>query len=300
MIPIYLSYCRDTKKLEALTLKAYNIDLEQFCNWLKSTNNQELPITQADKNILSDYLASISGSYKAKSLKRKIASLKAFFNYLEFEDYITVTPFRKIKCTVKEPKRLPKALSLFNIEKLLHKLYSTETLLSFSQIRDIAVFEILFATGLRVSELSHLKLSDFDINTQTISVKGKGDRERLMYINNSAVLESVNNYLSVRPATENDYFFINRLGQRLSEQSIRFFIEKLGKEVLNKHVTPHMLRHSFATLLLEEGVDITYIKNFLGHSSISTTQIYAAATTLRQRQILTSFHPRNRIRLSSE
>jgi integrase/recombinase XerD len=300
MIPMYLTHCQNTKKLGQLTLKAYGIDLKQFLSWLTETNRYALPITQADKGVLSDYIARISGVYKAKSLKRKIASLKAFFNYLEFEDYIAVTPFRKIKCHVKEPRRLPKALTLFDIEKLLRCLYRDERELSVSQTRNIAVFEMLFATGLRVSELSHLKLCDYDTSSQILTIKGKGDRERLIYINNSAVIEAIGGYLATRNAANCAYIFVNRLGQRLSEQSIRFFIEKLGKSVLNKLITPHMLRHSFATLLLEEGVDITYIKNFLGHSSISTTQIYAAATTHKQRQILTSFHPRNRIRIVNE
>lgn len=300
IISIYLTYCRDTKKLEPLTLKAYSIDLAQFHTWLVENNLQELPALQIDKAVLSNYLSSVSGVYKAKSLKRKIASLKAFFNFLEFNDYITVTPFRKIKCYVKEPVQLPKALSLFDIEKLIRALYSNKKDCFCTHIRSIAIFEILFATGLRVSELSHLRLCDYDSNTQTIHIKGKGNKERLIYVSNSTVLDAINSYLSVRPAADNDYIFINRLGQRLSEQSIRFFIKKLGKSVLNKHITPHMIRHSFATLLLEEGVDITYIKNFLGHSSITTTQIYAAATTFRQRQILASFHPRNRIRLTSE
>jgi integrase/recombinase XerD len=114
-------------------------------------------------------------------------------------------------------------------------------------------------------------------------------------VNNSNVLFALRNYLSIRPVTNSPFFFINRIGKQISAQSVRFFIERLGKAVLNKLVTPHMIRHTFATLLLEEGVDITYIKSFLGHASISTTQIYAASTTYKQRQILTTLHPRNRI-----
>lgn len=297
IVPLYLAYCQNTKKLEPLTLKAYRIDLGQLCNWLNANIQTNISLLQVNKTIISDFLTAISGNYKAKTLKRKIASIKALFNFLEIEDYININPFHKIKCNIKESKSLPKAITLFDIEKLLRLLYDGENH-SVTQIRNLAVFEILFATGMRVSELSNVKLSDWDRNSQTFRITGKGEKERILYIGNQTVLSAIDNYIKTRPPTINNYLFINRIGERLSEQSIRFFIEKLGKTALNKHITPHMLRHSFATLLLEEGVDITYIKSFLGHSSISTTQIYASASTLRQRQILFAYHPRNRIHLS--
>jgi len=158
----------------------------------------------------------------------------------------------------------------------------------------------MFATGIRASELCNIKLSDIDFETQILSIKGKGNKERLSVINNPHVISALTNYLSTRPITSSLFFFKNRIGKQISSQSVRFFIKALGKTVLNKLVTPHMVRHTFATLLLEEGVDITYIKSFLGHASISTTQIYAASTTYKQRQILTALHPRNRIRVARE
>ena len=292
----YLAQCTDIKKLEPLTIKAYTIDLNQFYNFVSL---KVASISELDKTLVQSYIEEISKKYAAKSLKRKIASVKAFFNYLEFEDLIVVTPFRKIRLNIKEPKRLPKSLSLFDMEKLLSFLYSqTHTKKIF--IRNLAIFELMFATGIRVSELCNIKLSDIDFETQTLSIKGKGNKERLSVVNNPHVISSLNNYLSVRPTTDSPFFFINRIGRQVSTQSVRFFIEALGKTVLNKLVTPHMLRHTFATLLLEEGVDITYIKSFLGHASISTTQIYAASTTYKQRQILTALHPRNRIKAAPE
>ena len=246
---------------------------------------------------MQNYIEEISKKYVAKSLKRKIASVKAFFNYLEFEDLIVVTPFRKIRLNIKEPKRLPKSLSLFDMERLLSFLYNqnsrTRTKKLF--IRNLAIFELMFATGIRVSELCNIRLSDINFETQTLSIKGKGNKERLSVVSNPHVISALKNYLSIRPITKSPYFFINRIGKQTSTQSVRFFIEALGKTVLNKLVTPHMIRHTFATLLLEEGVDITHIKSFLGHASISTTQIYAASTTYKQRQILSTLHPRNRV-----
>jgi integrase/recombinase XerD len=287
----YLAQCSDIKKLEPLTLKAYTIDLKQFYEFasLKTSSISEL-----DKMLVQSYIEEISKKYVAKSLKRKIASVKAFFNYLEFEDLIVVTPFRKIRLNIKEPKRLPRSLSLFDMEKLFSFLYSqTRTKKIF--IRNLAILELMFATGIRVSELCNIRLIDMNLETQTLSIKGKGNKERLGVVNNSNVLFALRNYLSIRPVVNSPFFFINRIGRQISAQSVRFFIERLGKTVLNKLVTPHMIRHTFATLLLEEGVDITYIKSFLGHASISTTQIYAASTTYKQRQILTMLHPRNRI-----
>jgi integrase/recombinase XerD len=287
----YLAQCSDIKKLEPLTLKAYAIDLKQFHGFagLKASFVSEL-----DKTLVQSYIEEISRKYAAKSLKRKIASVKAFFSYLEFEDLIVVTPFRKIRLAIKEPKRLPKSLSLFDMEKLLSFLYS-QTHVKKIFIRNLAIFELMFATGIRVSELCNIKLSDINLETQTLSVKGKGNKERLGIVSNPHVISALRDYLSIRPATNSFFLFINRIGRQISSQSVRFFIESLGKAVLGKLVTPHMIRHTFATLLLEEGVDITYIKSFLGHASISTTQIYAASTTYKQRQILTALHPRNRM-----
>ncbi|MCL2848144.1 MAG: tyrosine-type recombinase/integrase [Firmicutes bacterium] len=295
-INTYLAQCINIKKLEPLTLKAYTIDLSQFTDFVSNKTNT---IDELDKAVVASYIDSISGQYKAKSLKRKIASLKAFFNYLEFEDMITVTPFRKIRVNIKEPRQIPKALSLFDMEKLLSHIYNNNSQ-KIAVIRNTAIFELFFATGIRISELCDIQLSDLNIESQSVSIRGKGNKERLAFISNSYAVDALREYISVRPETDIPYLFINRLGNKISSQSIRFYIKALGKIILGKHITPHMLRHTFATLLLEEGVDITYIKSFLGHSSISTTQIYAASTTYKQRQILTTLHPRNRIRISHQ
>ena len=295
-IHTYLTQCSDIKKLEPLTIKAYKIDLKQFYDFVRLKASS---VSELDKTLVQSYIEEISKKYAAKSLKRKIASIKAFFNYLEFEDLIVVTPFRKIRISIKEPRRLPKALSLFDMEKLLSFLYSQPRSKKIL-IRNLAIFELMFATGIRVSELCNITLSDIDFDAQVLSIKGKGNRERLSVISNPYVISALQNYLSIRPLTNSPFLFINRIGRQLSTQSVRFFIEAVGKTVLEKLITPHMIRHTFATLLLEEGVDITHIKSFLGHASISTTQIYAASTTNKQRQILTALHPRNRIRVFRE
>ena len=290
----YLQYCLNFKRLDELTLKAYKIDINQFLVFLSSKGFLDCEISDLDKTIINDYINIIGQIFSPKSMKRKIASIKAMFNYFEFEDLISINPFRKIKISIKEPKRLPKSLTLFEIERILSYLYLKKSK-SQSYYKNIAIFELLFATGMRVSELCNLKAESCNLEDQTIRIIGKGNKERIIYINNQYVLKAIENYLSLRPNV-NEYFFINRLNQRLSEQSVRFFIEHTAKFVLNnKHVTPHMIRHSFATLMLEEGVDIKYIQNFLGHSSIMTTQIYTHSTVVKQKQIMLAFHPRNRI-----
>ena len=295
-VQTYLTQCTNVKKLEPLTLKAYKTDLRQFQEFMadKAENISEL-----DKVLVGSYIDYISPQYRAKSLKRKAASLKAFFNFLEFEDIIVVTPFRKIKLHIKEGKKIPKALTLFDMEKVLSYLYNHKSKQT-SQKRNVALIELLFDTGIRISELCNIRLTDIQIEAQTLSIRGKGNKERVVFLSNKYTLSALKNYLVVRymyaGEKNSPYLFINRIGNKYSTESARLAILSLGRKALGKHVTPHMFRHTFATLLLEEGVDITYIKSFLGHSSISTTQIYAASTTYRQRQILTTLHPRNRIR----
>jgi len=198
----YLAQCSNIKKLEPLTLKAYTGDLKQFYEFagLKASL-----VPQLDKALVLSYIEEISKKYTAKSLKRKIASIKAFFNYLEFEDLIVVTPFRKIRFTVKEPKRLPKALSLFDMEKLLSFLYS-EPRAKKILIRNRAVFELMFATGIRVSELCNIRLSDINFEAQVLSIKGKGNKERLSVVSNPYVISALQNYLSIRPNNNSPFF----------------------------------------------------------------------------------------------
>ena len=163
-------------------------------------------------------------------------------------------------------------------------------------IRDIAIIELLFATGMRISELCSLKPKDIDLQSSNILIYGKGAKERILQIGNPEVLSAL---ISYRDTFEKDiaacgYFFVNRLKQRLSDQSVRFMIDHYARLAgIEQHITPHMFRHSFATLLLEQDVDIRYIQRMLGHSSISTTEIYTHVSNAKQKDILVHKHPRN-------
>ena len=167
-------------------------------------------------------------------------------------------------------------------------------------LRDIAVIGLLFATGVRVSELCSLRTDTVNLSTGEIIIYGKGSKERVIQISNQAVLSAVSLYYIANAADieASGWFFINRRRHRLSDQSVRNMINKyVGIAGINQHITPHMIRHSFATLLLEEDVDIRYIQQLLGHSSINTTQIYTHVSLKKQRDILASKHPRNKISL---
>lgn len=293
-------HCQYEKNLSPKTLKAYKIDLKQFLNY---TNIQNSDIDTIDKNILKQYIQSLyKQNFKAKTIKRKIAVLKALFTYLEFEEFILVSPFRKMKIAIKEPRNLPKTMELKEIRKILQHMYKKKEQYKNKSsytyktiIRDIAVVEVLFSTGIRVSELSNLKLNEINIQTGVIKIHGKGAKERVIHICENEVKQILKEYIELfKPLhSNNSYFFINRLGNKLSEQSIRFMIKKYQQQTkIEKHLTPHMFRHSFATLLLEEGVDIRYIQHMLGHSSISTTQIYTQVNMKQQKKILGSKHPR--------
>ncbi len=302
----FLLHCRVEKNLSIHTLKAYRLDLNQFFQYL-STQGGPLDIEKIDKHILRDFLQELIAKNKIKTVKRKIATLKALFNYLEFDDKITVNPFRKMRIQIKEPLHLPLILALNEVKALLLSAYnekqscSDRTAYSYNSIvRDIAVLELLFATGTRVSELCNLKKTDVDIHQNYIKVNGKGSRERVIQVCSPEIIAILKEYIDLfHPGGSYfHYFFINRLGKRLSEQSVRFMVKKRTRSAhLGKDVTPHMFRHTFATLLLEEEVDIRYIQQLLGHSTITTTQIYTHITQHKQKEILSTRHPRGSFKL---
>ncbi|GHV17500.1 integrase [Clostridia bacterium] len=276
----YLNCCNNQKKLNAKTVKAYAIDLRQF---LEHTRGG----TEMRKSILT-YLNELHRRFNPRTAKRKTASLKAFFHYLEFEELIESNPFDKIRTKFQEPKSLPKTIPLDSIERIFGAVYNNASLL------DAAILELLFATGMRVSEVCAVKCRDIDLSAGVVRIMGKGSKERLMQISNKEALAALKRYKDEFSDKLNEFFFINRLGNRLSEQSVRFMLNKYAALAeIPCRITPHMFRHSFATLLLENDVDIRYIQRMLGHSSIVTTQIYTHVASEKQRTILSAKHPRN-------
>lgn len=294
----YLKNCKYQKKLSQLTIKAYTQDLEQFSKFLNSIRGE------LGRDNLTAYIAQLHERYKPKSVKRKIACLKAYFTYLEFEEIIETNPFSKIKVSFKEPNLLPRTIPLSAIQNILKEAYqeyreqNENTRQKVTALRDIAVLELLFATGVRVSEICTLKSENISLDEEYVRILGKGSKERIIQIGNKEVVSILREYEHIFKLQINQagYFFVNRKGNRYSEQSVRFMIRKYANKAgIAERITPHMFRHSFATLLLEEDVDIRYIQKLLGHSSITTTQIYTHVTSNKQKVILQTKHPRNKI-----
>lgn len=291
----YLEYCQYRKELNGNTLKAYRIDLAQYISYL----GEDVLV----KSKIEEYITKLHKDYRQKTVKRKIASVKAFYKYLEEEEILPGSnPFNKIKVKFKETETLPRIIPRADIEKLLNYMYRVLQSDSVAPAiyRDLSVVEMFFATGARVYELSNLKKEDIDLNEGIIKIMGKGGKERYIQIGSRDVLILLRNYYNrnCHRIEESGYFFVNRRGGRFTEQSIRGMIKKYTHMAgIHLHITPHMFRHSVATYLLEEGVDLMCIQKIMGHSSIKTTQIYLHVASKRQMEILRQMHPRNRMKI---
>ncbi len=296
----YLTYCRYQKRLDEKTLKAYRIDLTQFLSQISCSAPEEINST-----IIEDFIVILHQHYKPKTVKRKIASLKALFHYFEYRELIERNPFHKIQVRFREPVILPKTIPLHTVETFLSTIYKqrTDAKTNYQQknaLRDIAVIELLFATGMRISELCALKVNDVNLYDKNILIYGKGAKERRIQIGNDDVVRALEEY---RKAFEEStqkcgHFFVNQTGRPLSDQSVRRMINKYTTiAAIEQHITPHMFRHTFATSLLEADVDIRYIQEMLGHSSINVTGIYTHVAMAKQRDILVTKHPRKDFRV---
>ena len=296
----YLQFYTQRKNLDSKTIKSYSIDLRQFTEFISENN-----LLWISKSSIENYIDSLHNTLKPKSVKRKIASLKAFFHYLEIEEIIEINPFHKIQIKYKEPFILPKTIPLKTIEKIMNYAYlerKRQTTFYGRKValRNTLILELLFATGMRISELCSLTNEQINFNDYIIKIYGKGSKERLIQICNKNVQNLLDEYRREFDfeLKNYNYFFINRLCNRLSEQSVRNMINSYSKSAgVSIHITPHMFRHSFATLLLEEDVDIRYIQQMLGHSSITTTQIYTHTSINKQKNILSTKHPRNKFKI---
>ena len=293
----YIEYCEYRKRLDCKTLKAYRIDLRQYEEYCDNTNEYLC------KNTVDSFITNLHRQYKPKTVKRKIASLKAFFNYLVYKELLERNPFEKLDIRFREAKLLPKTIPFHSIQKFISTLYTQkEKAKSEYQrrccIRDIAVIELLFATGMRISELCSLKPSDIDLNSCNVLIYGKGAKERVVQLGNQDVISALTIYQEIfkKDIEICGFYFVNRVQRKLSSQSVRYMVNRyVGLADINQHITPHMFRHSFATLLLEQDVDIRYIQKILGHSSVSTTEIYTHVSNTKQKDILVHKHPRNLI-----
>lgn len=296
----YLDYCRHQKILDVKTLKAYRIDLRQFSEQIMPSE-----ISDITPNMLENFIAQLHTDFKPKTVKRKIASLKAFFHYLEYREVVDTNPFNKIRIKFREPVILPKTIPLRTLEFFLSTIYAQRSVAKTpyqkrNVLRDIAITELLFATGMRISELCSLSVNDVNLSDGTILIYGKGAKERRIQIGNADVINILSEYKdNFLPEIQScKHFFANQAGRMLSDQAVRRMLNKYSALAgIELHITPHMFRHTFATSLLEADVDIRYIQEMLGHSSINITEIYTHVAMSKQRDILTTKHPRKDFKL---
>ena len=291
----YLETGEYEKQLSPNTIKAYRIDLQQFSVFTGGT--------WADKDTLRQYVKYLNQHFAPRSVKRKLASIRAFYHEMELCGELDGNPFDKLHIRIHSPKQLPRLIPSEIVQALLQSAYDTYTSGCREVLRDIVVLELLFSTGLRVSELCALSKDTFFLSDSELKllVRGKGRKERIVQITTPELLQLVQVYYDTfsKEIEEQGAILFNRRGRPLSPQPVRRIITKyLDRIGSSYHVTPHMFRHTFATALLEAGVDIRYIQSLLGHSSISTTQIYTHVSAQQQTLLLAEKHPRGKMSFS--
>jgi len=297
----FIKYCKGRRRLSAHSIRAYSFDLEFFFEFFENHNPPVLKFQQIDKALLEEYLNLISESFARKTIKRRFACLMSFMNFLEYEEIITTNPFDYFHLKVKDPLRVPKSMTLGEVDVLLNVAYGRRARSEFERltfVRDIALLELLFAGGMRVAELCGLTFSDYDPVEQSLLIHGKGSKERMIFLTEENAILAFACYLEDRHkiVTSAEFIFLNKYNRPLTTQDVRNVVTKcVNLAAIEKNITPHSFRHTFASLLLEEGVDIKYIQEFLGHSSIVTTQIYLHTTAEKKRMLLESKHPREKL-----
>ena len=274
------------KGLSKNTVKAYETDIKGFIKWVNKNNKQSLlDIKESSVNQYISYLFSLK--LKSSSVNRKISSLKSFYLFLLKKKLIRYSPFSEV-ISPKQEKYLPASMSEREVEKLLN---SPDVSKDIEQ-RDNAMIEMLYATGMRISELVNLKITDIDMNRSVIKVMGKGSKERLIPFGESAS-EALFNYLKIRKDSSSKEVFISNRGKKITRvafwQRIKVY---LLRENLKISISPHTLRHAFATHLLNRGADLRSVQLLLGHSDLSTTQIYTHIAKQRLGDVLKKHHPR--------
>jgi tyrosine recombinase XerC len=288
----YLFYLKMERNYSAHTINAYATDLNQFFEFLEDRNR--FPATQINKTVLRSFLGYLKNNgISATSINRKIASLRSFFKFLKQQGIVNQNPVAHI-FSLKTEQKLPPNVSFQQILSIL-ELPDDST---FIGSRDRTMLEILYGTGIRLSELASLELNDIDFNSALIKVKGKGAKERIIPIGQAAI-DSLSNYLKYRKAlvemkkSDCRHLFLNKFGGKLSNRKIHDRIKKYLMQIVGSGKThPHVLRHSFATHLLDEGADLLAVKELLGHTSLSTTQIYTHVSAEHLKKVYKQAHPR--------
>ncbi len=268
----YLESIEIEKGLSENTIEAYGRDIENFIEFVENKTPDD--ISRAD---LYDFIKSLRAkNYAPSSITRKIASLKGWFRWLKINEKILNDPSIALDAP-KIPQKLPKVISVQDIEKIFSSSLSTQ---------ESAIFELLYGCGLRVSELVNLEIKNIDLNSKILRCFGKGSKERIVPIGEKAKT-AISKYIELRnlyPENESKKLFISKNGRPITRQEVYVLSQKIGK-IIDKHISPHVFRHSFATHLLENGADLRVVQELLGHSSVSTTQLYTHVSKKRLKDV---------------
>jgi len=287
----FKNYLKLERGLSLNSIKSYEYDLNLFKNFIQSNKMSDTPFNCRPETV-KNYLYKNLSNKKSRSQARSISAIKSYFNYLIFEGHIKKSPISDIE-SPKLEKKLPEVLTELEIEKLIK---SFDLQQNFGQ-RNRTIIEVLYGTGIRVSELVNLKLSNIFFKESIIKIIGKGNKERFVPLGKIATIE-IRKYLKIRDKSIidskfSDIVFLNRYGRGLTRSMIFKIISDSYKKIgLDKKISPHTLRHSFATHLLKNGADLRTIQIILGHESITTTEIYTHLDTNHLGEVLKKFHPR--------
>lgn len=279
----YLNYLKNQKRYSNNTILSYKRDLSLFFSYAKKEQIQQIDYLMIQSYISNLYVNNIS----TKTISRKLSSLKSYCSYLNKYKNINTNYIEKIDIP-KIKKKIPEYLHQEELEKLM-KLPLNTTL----EIRNALIVNFLYSSGLRLSELTNLKLNDFNYNEFCIKIKGKGAKERIIVFSKKTK-ELLDLYLTYRTDSETPYLLLNKNKRKLSNRGVELILKKISLKYLGHNkLHPHMLRHTFATKLLNSGMDIRTLQELLGHDSINATQIYTHIAKNELSELYTSFHPRS-------
>ena len=284
----FIVYLESIKKYSDNTIINYELDLEKYEDYLK-IKRKDIKVIEY-KDIL-DYINYLREDHKSTSVNRSLSCLRNYYDFLIKNKKVKNNPFNLVH-SIKKEKKLPEYFKYNEYVELINSIDISNEL----GIRNRCIFEVLLCTGCRVNELVNIKINDIDIKSQEVKVLGKGNKERIVYLGSYAI-DSLNDYLSIRSNLQKnkdcEYLFLNHLGNKLTTRGIRDIIDKiLLKSSANLKITPHTFRHSFATMLLNEGCDLKCVQELLGHVSLSTTSIYTHVSNEELKRVYLHTNPR--------
>jgi len=288
----FLEELKYEKKYSDLTINGYSKDLDFFLEYLNENNIKDYNfVDYQDIRLYINYFYNLK--YNNKTISRHISALRSFFKYLKVNNFIKNNPMILVS-NPKLEKKLPKYLNFEEIEKLLNAFDNK----NYISIRNSLILEMLYSTGMRVSEITNIKVSDVSLFDKNIKITGKGNKERIVYFGTKC-LNLINLYLkksySILNINNSEYLLLSKTGKKISDRKIRKIVDDAAKIAnIELKISPHVLRHTFATHMITEGADLRSVQELLGHENLSTTQIYTHLTNEKIRNVYLNAHPRAR------